>query len=76
MEKKVVIYTSPTCHFCHELKKYLDEKSIEFEERDVSEKSVAEEVVKKTGQLGVPVTFVGEAFVVGFDEKKIKKLLG
>ncbi len=77
MSQKVRVYTTPTCSFCVMLKKYFDEKEVEYEEVDVSQNEEAQkEMVEKTGQMGVPVTKIGEEFIVGFDKEKINKELG
>lgn len=74
--KKIILYTTPTCVFCPMIKKVLDEKGVEYDEIDISEdKDALEEMNEKSGQMGVPVTIIGEDIVVGFDKKKILKLL-
>jgi glutaredoxin-like YruB-family protein len=73
----VKIFTTPMCPYCHTLKEFLKEKGIEFEEIDVSKnKKAREEMVKKSGQMGVPVVEIDGQIVVGFDKEKICKLLG
>ncbi len=75
--KKVTIYTSPTCHFCHMAKDFFAEKGISFEEFDVaSNLEKRKEMVEKSGQMGVPVIMIDEELIVGFDESKISSLLG
>ncbi|GIW69124.1 glutaredoxin family protein [Candidatus Parcubacteria bacterium] len=77
----VVIYTSPTCHFCHMAKEFFAEHNVEYEERDVaSNPEFAREVVERSGQMGVPVVFVTknggeEEMVVGFDEARLREVL-
>ncbi len=76
MNKKIIVYTTPTCVFCPLVKKFLDEKGVEYEEIDVSSNSEEMEKMKeKTGQMGVPVVLIGDDIVVGFDKKKIEELL-
>ncbi len=73
---KVTVYTTPTCVFCPLVKKFLDEKKVEYKEVDVSSNSEEMEKMKeKTGQMGVPVVLIGDDVVVGFDKKKIEELL-
>jgi len=73
---EVKVYSTPTCVYCVTLKKFLKDKGIEFKEIDVSEdKEAADRMVEKTGQMGVPVVEIDEEVVVGFDRKKISKLL-
>ena len=72
----VKVYSTPSCPYCVSLKTFLKENEIEFEEIDVSQDEKAvEEIIEKTGQLGVPVLEVDGEFVVGFDKKKIIELL-
>lgn len=74
--EKVTIYTTPTCAFCPLVKKFLDERGVEYEEVDVSEsEEVKKEFKEKTGQMMVPVTQVGERIVAGFDKKKLEEAL-
>jgi len=72
----VKLFTTPTCVYCFTLKEFLKENKIEFEEIDVSkdEKS-REEMIKKSGQMGVPVLEKDGEIVVGFDREKISKIL-
>lgn len=72
----VKIFTTPTCAICFALKQFLKEHNIEFEEIDISnDKKAREEVIKKTGQMEVPVIEIDREIVVGFDKDKIIKLL-
>ncbi len=73
---KVKLYSTPTCVYCVTLKKFLEEKGIEFEEIDISEnKEAAEEMIEKTGQMGVPVVEIDDQVIVGFDRDKISEAL-
>ena len=73
---KVKIYTTPVCPFCTLAKQYLKEKGIEFEEIDVSKnEKAAQEMIQKSGQMGVPVIEIDGQIVVGFDKEKIDELL-
>lgn len=75
--KKVVIYSTPSCHFCHLAKDFLKSKGIEFEDYDVaSDLEKRQEMIDKTGQMGVPVIYVDEEMIVGFDEGRLSELLG
>lgn len=74
--KNVKIYTTPTCPWCTVAKKYLNSKNISFEEFDVSaDHDAAMEMVKKSGQRGVPVIEIDGNIVVGFDQEAIDKYL-
>jgi len=72
----VKIYSTPSCPYCFTLKMFLKEKNISFEEIDVSkDKAAADEMIKKSGQIGAPVVQIDDQYVVGFDKEKISKLL-
>lgn len=73
---KPTVYSTPTCPFCMQLKAYLEEKEVDFEDIDVSsDQEKAQEMIKKSGQMGVPVLEVGDEVIVGFDKKKVDALL-
>lgn len=75
--KKIEIYTSPTCHFCKDLKAFLDDRSITYTEYDVSaDEEKRNELVERSKQLGVPVIFIDDEMIVGFDTGKVKDALG
>ncbi|MBA7512256.1 Glutaredoxin 3 [subsurface metagenome] len=77
MDKKVKIYSTPTCPFCMMSKKFLKENNIDFEDIDVStDQAKAEEMVQKSGQMAVPVLDIDGEIIVGFDKEKIRKALG
>lgn len=77
MEKQVTIYSTPSCHFCHMAKEFLKEHSIPFEDYDVaSDLEKRQEMVQKSGQMGVPVIYIGDEMIIGFDKDKMTKLLG
>ena len=75
MDKIVVVYTSNTCPYCNMAKEYLQDKNVEFEEKNIQEDNVARDELMKMGHLGVPVILVGEEEVVGFDQNKLDELL-
>ena len=73
---QVKIYTTPTCSFCKMAKAFFTDNQIAYEEKDVTQDSEArEEMIKKSGQLGVPVIDVGGELVIGFDKPRLKELL-
>jgi glutaredoxin 3 len=79
MEKKqkITVYSTPTCPYCVTLKNYLKEKGFEVEDIDVSkDETRLEEMIKKSGQMGVPVVDINGKIVVSFDKKLIDELLG
>ncbi len=75
---KVRVCSSKTCPYCTMEKDFLKQNKIEFEDVDVSDdQKAANEMVKKSGQMGVPVTEIdGKTIIVGFDKEKLKKILG
>ncbi len=76
-QKRVVVYSTPTCSWCNRIKDYLKHNSIKFTNIDVSkDQKAAEAMVKKSGKQGVPQTEINGQIVVGFDKPKINKLLG
>jgi len=76
-EKKVTIYTTPTCVYCKMAKEFFKEHNVAYEEKDVAaDEKAREEMVEKSGQLGVPVIDVQGSVVVGFDQGKLSQLLG
>ncbi|OHA59925.1 MAG: NrdH-redoxin [Candidatus Vogelbacteria bacterium RIFOXYD1_FULL_46_19] len=77
MDKKVVMYTTPTCHFCHLAKDFFKTNNVAFEEYDVAvDQAKAREMVEKSGQMGVPVIMIDDQIIVGFDESGIRSALG
>ena len=73
---KIKIYSTPTCPYCVTLKEFLKEKGIDFEDVNVAEDVKArEEMIHKSGQMGVPVADIDGEIVVGFDKEKISRLL-
>ncbi|MGQ9600744.1 MAG: Uxx-star family glutaredoxin-like (seleno)protein [Anaerolineae bacterium] len=72
----VVVYTTPTCGFCHQAKTYLRQRGISFTEYDVSrDPQAAAEMVRISGQRGVPVLLIDGQVVVGFNQPLIDQLL-
>ena len=75
-DKKVKIYSTPTCTYCMAIKKFLEKNEVQYEDFNVAQDEDAlKEMKEKTGQMGVPVVEIGEDVVVGFNKKKISKLL-
>lgn len=77
MAKKVTIYSTPTCPYCLQAKAYFKENKIEYDEVDVAaDQEKAQEMIEKSGQMGVPVIDIGGEIIIGFDKAKIDKELG
>ena len=76
-DKKVVIYSTPTCPYCKRVKQYLSQKGISYVEHNVAEdKKAAQEMMRKTKQMSVPVIVIDDdEIVVGFDQALLDKLL-
>lgn len=76
-QKNVTVYTTPTCTWCNAIKRHLQENNIRYREIDVSaDQKAAEEMVRKSGQQGVPQTDINGQIIVGFDKNRINSLLG
>lgn len=72
----VTVYTTPSCSFCNKVKKYLKQNRVTFKEHNIAkDKRKAEEMVKKSGQMGVPVLDVHGKIIVGFDVQRIEQAL-
>lgn len=75
--KKVIIYSTPTCHFCHSAMDFFNDHGIDYTEYDVADDmKKRKEMVDKSGQLGVPVIEIGDEIFVGFNEGVIAQALG
>ena len=73
---KVRVFSTLSCPYCVTLKEFLKEHNIEFEDIDVSQdKAASDEMIEKSGQMGVPVIEIDGEIIVGFDKEKISKLL-
>jgi glutaredoxin-like YruB-family protein len=74
--KNVTVYSTPTCSWCNTLKSHLRKHGIHFTDIDIStDPGLAEELVRKSGQQGVPQTEIDGEIIVGFDKGRINKLL-
>ena len=77
MEKKVKVYSTPTCPYCIRVKQFLKDNTVVFEDIDVSRnQDAAQEMIKRSGQMGVPVIDIDGVLIIGFDKEKIKNTLG
>lgn len=76
MAKKVIVYGTEMCPWCHRMTDWLKENDVDFEYVDVGkDRNKAIEMVEKSGQMGVPVADVNGEIVIGFDLPRLKKLL-
>lgn len=76
MSKKVVVFSSNTCGYCTMAKEYLTEKGVAYEERNVSNDIEARKELMSKGFMGVPVIYVEDEVIQGFDKAKLDELLG
>jgi len=73
---KVIVYSTPTCPYCQQVKEYFKEKGVEYEDIDVgADQAKAKEMVEKSGQMGVPVIDIDGIILLGFDKTKIDEAL-
>ena len=77
MAKKVVMYSTPTCPYCHMAKEFFTANNVKYQDINVaSDHKAASDMIKKSGQMGVPVIDIDGTIIVGFDKPAIKKALG
>jgi glutaredoxin 3 len=75
-QPKVVVFSTPTCSWCVRLKTYFRQKKITFRDVNVQKDQRAmKDMVRRSGQQGVPQTWIGSQTIVGFDKARIDKLL-
>lgn len=73
---KVLVYSTNTCPWCIRAKEFLKKNKVDYKEVNVAEdQKAAQFMIEKTQQMGVPVIQVGNEFVIGFDEPKLRILL-
>ena len=80
--KKVIIYSTPMCGYCKIAKEFFQENNVEYTEHDVAaDEKKRDEMIEKTGQMGVPVIMIGDEgedqeTIIGFDKTRISEILG
>lgn len=75
-QHKVKVYSTTTCPWCVKVKELLKSKNVKFEDINVGlDQKAAEEMVRKSGQMGVPVTEIDGKIIVGFDKEAIEEAL-
>ncbi|MDO8604449.1 MAG: Uxx-star family glutaredoxin-like (seleno)protein [bacterium] len=75
--REVTIYTTPTCGYCKMAKEYFTANNVAYTEYNVgADIERRKEMVEKSGQMGVPVIFIGEDMTIGFDKPRLAGLLG
>ncbi len=76
-QPKVIVFSTPTCSWCRRVKQYFREHQVKFRDIDVSkDQSAANDMVRRTGQSGVPVILIDNRPIIGFDKGQIDRLLG
>lgn len=74
--RKIVIYSTPTCHYCTMAKNYFTKMGAQYEDINVGiDRVAAQEMVKKSGQMGVPVIDIDGQIIVGFQPDVFEKLI-
>ena len=73
----VIIYSTPTCHYCNLTKEFLKENNVAYTDYNVAEDTNKRaEMIEKSGQMGVPVIMVKGEMMIGFNEDKLRSVLG
>ncbi len=74
---EVIIYSTTSCPYCKMAKEFFQAHNISFTDKDVTnEPALQQEMIEKSGQLAVPVIDVNGQIVVGYNQSKLKELLG
>lgn len=74
--RKVIVYSTPTCHYCTMAKNYFTKMGVRYEDKNVGiDRVAAEEMITKSGQMGVPVIDIDGKIVVGFQPKVFEMLI-
>ena len=73
----IKVYSTPGCPWCNVAKDFFKSHDIDFEDIDVSvDQKAAEEMIKKSGQMGVPVIEIDDEIIVGFNKPVLEEILG
>lgn len=76
MDKKIIIYTTPSCVYCKMAKDFFNENNISYQEYDLYENpDKKDEMFEKSGQMGVPVIDIDGEILIGFDKSRLNKIL-
>jgi glutaredoxin-like YruB-family protein len=76
MSADIQVFTTPTCPYCEKVKNWLEENDYDYTEWNVADnKDKAREMIEKTGQRGVPQTFIGNKAIIGFRPEKIEEII-
>jgi glutaredoxin-like YruB-family protein len=75
-QKEITIYSTPTCHFCQMTKEYFGARNIPYTDFNVAaDAEKRQEMIDRSGQMGVPVVFIGDEMIIGFDKRRFDELL-
>ena len=75
--KEVKVYSTPTCPYCKMTKKFLEDNGIKYQDLNVAEdKAARDEMISKSGQMGVPLIDIDGELILGFDQAQLKEKLG
>ena len=76
-QPRVIMFSTPTCSYCRKAKQYFRKNGIRFKDVDVSrDQAAARDMLRRSGQQGVPQIDIGGKMIIGFDKPKIDRLLG
>ena len=76
MSQKITVYGTATCPYCKRAKAWLEKRGIDFENIDISQnRSKIREMIKVSGQTGVPVIVIDDEVVIGFNQPRLEELL-
>lgn len=75
--KQVSIYSTPSCTYCKSAKEFFAENNVQFQEYNVADDMVRrQEMIERSGQMGVPVIMIDQNIIVGYNKTKLTELLG
>ncbi len=74
-QKKIVLFSSPSCKWCTVAKEYFKKNNLKFKVIDITKDPKAAEDCQRHGCRGVPVILIGSKWICGFEQKSIEKAL-
>ena len=73
----ITIYSTPTCVYCNAAKTFFKQNNVAYTEHNVAtDAAQRKDMIDKSGQMGVPVIIIDGTMIIGFNQPKIKQLLG
>lgn len=74
--KKIIVYSTSTCHYCTLAKNYFTKMGVAYEDKNVQQDgNAAQEMITKSGQMGVPVIDIDGQIIIGFQPDVFEKLI-